>query len=356
MTASNVKVAILGCGRIVRLVHANILRSIPGVELVAFSDTDAQNRAAIMAGSPGAMGYADYQTAIDEAHADAVVIALPPAIHADSAIAALAAGKHVYLEKPVAIDSAQAHSLISAWRGSSQQFAMGFNFRFHPLLNELARAIQANELGEIVTVRSAFSVPPRQQPAWRSAREHGGGALLELGSHHMDMIHVLFGGDVESVSADIRSLRFGADSAAVQCRLATGATVQSSFSTVAPAEDWWEVVGTAARVRVDRENGKVSIDNVSGPGGRIASLQRRMATAIDAFRGVISSSPDPSHPRSLSTFIDSVRTGKKSVAADPSDGWRSLCLVLAAEESANTGRAIDPRTFPDYSRGSASVN
>jgi predicted dehydrogenase len=173
----------------------------------------------------------------------------------------------------------------------------------------------------------------------------------------MDLIHVLFKADVESVSADIRSLRFGADTAAVQCRLATGAPVQSFFSTVAPAEDRWEVVGTAARIKVDREHGKVTVDHVSGPEGRIASLRKRMASAIDAFRGMVFPNADPSHERSLTAFIESVRSGTADgTAADPADGWRSLCLVLAAEASAQDGRTVDPRAYPGYSRGSAGVN
>ena len=347
--ADRLRVALLGCGRIARMVHVDILRCLPGVELVAVADSDGGNLAALADRVPGVRTFNDFATAIAESNADAVVIALPPALHAPAAIQALRAGKHVYVEKPIAINAEQALSLLGEWRTGGPTAVIGFNYRFHPHIVELGRAIRDGDLGEIIAVRSAFAVPPRDQPHWRSVREQGGGALLELGSHHLDLIHVLFDADVAQVSANVRSVQSGADTAVVQCRLENGVPVQSFFSTAAAAEDQWEVIGTRGRLHVNRESGIASLTKTQGPGGRLAALRARLAAVTSALRGVISPAGDPSHERSFKAFADAVRGGSMT-CADPLDGWRSLCLILAAEASATAERAVDPRTFPQYSR------
>jgi predicted dehydrogenase len=343
------RIALLGCGRIARLVHIDILRRLPGVQLVAAADADESNLAEIASRVSGIRTFADFGAAIAESNADAAVVALPSALHAPAAIQVLAAGKHVYLEKPLGISAEQAFALLDAWRAAKCTAVIGFNYRFHPLLIELGRAIRDGDLGEIIAVRSAFAVAPRVQPAWRAAREHGGGALLELGSHHLDLVHVLFDSDVAQVSATVRSLRSGADTAAVQCHLESGVSIQSFFSTAAPGQDRWEVIGARARLDVDREAGTATLTRTSGPASKLESLRARFATATGAFRGLISPVVDPSHERALSAFADAARGGSMT-SADPLDGWRSLCLVLAAETSAAEGRGVDPRTQPQYSR------
>src|SRR6185369_3910139 len=99
------KVGLIGCGQIVRLVHLNILTRLPDVELVALAEIDPLRRESAHRVAPAAVCYEDPHRLLEQSDIEAVVICLPNALHAGIAAAALEKGKHVYLEKPVATRS-----------------------------------------------------------------------------------------------------------------------------------------------------------------------------------------------------------------------------------------------------------
>ena len=97
------RVGLFGCGRIAQALHGPILARMEGVRLTALADADAAARLRLAAVAPGATLYADWRRPLELGEMDAVVICLPPALHAPAAIAALEAGAHVYVEKPLAL-------------------------------------------------------------------------------------------------------------------------------------------------------------------------------------------------------------------------------------------------------------
>src|SRR5262245_25271328 len=103
-----IRVGILGCGGIARAAHVPSLARERDVAITALADQDAANLAAARTLAPRAHATADYRDVLAAADVDAVIIALPPALHADAAVAALETGKHVYVEKPLATSLADA--------------------------------------------------------------------------------------------------------------------------------------------------------------------------------------------------------------------------------------------------------
>ncbi|MCS6859689.1 MAG: Gfo/Idh/MocA family oxidoreductase, partial [Abditibacteriales bacterium] len=158
----------------------------------------------------------------------------------------------IYLEKPLATNLDEAQTVLTAWRTAGVVGMVGFNYRFHPLYERIRQHVQSGKLGALVGARSVFCTPARPLPTWKQFRHSGGGVLLDLASHHVDLVRFFFGQEVREVSAALRSQRSDDDSAMLQLRLDDGLPVQSFFSMNAVDEDRFEIYGTAGKLAVNR--------------------------------------------------------------------------------------------------------
>ncbi|MBC7805434.1 MAG: Gfo/Idh/MocA family oxidoreductase, partial [Akkermansiaceae bacterium] len=334
---------VLGCGAIARSVHLPILSKLTGVRVVALADADEINRTRAAVLFPEAATYADFSEAIRDASVDAVIIALPTGLHARAACAAFAAGKHVYLEKPLATSPQEGQQVLESWHNASDCIGMiGFNYRFNPLLAEAREVLQRGGIGRLTAIRSVFATPMRETaPGWKKTRSSGGGALLDLASHHFDLLRFLSGREIEEISAGVSSRHGDADSASVQLRLADGVLAQTFVSLCAADDDRWEFYGENGRLVVDRYDG-VSGSEVT-PARReesspLSGLQRGLRDAgRQGYRLRKRAMPghEPSFTASLTQFVAAIRgDAKLGSYPDLEDGYRSLEIVAAAEESA----------------------
>ena len=338
----------MGCGRIAQQVHLNILRRLPNVELVALAEIDPQQRDKAVAVALGAVAFDSYEKMLELPQLEAVVICLPNALHADAAIAALERGKHVYLEKPLATNVADGQRVLEAWRRSGLIGMIGFNYRFQRLYQRLKQQIQAGRLGELVGVSSVFSTAGRELPDWKLTRENGGGVLLDLASHHIDLISYLLEQPVSEVFAYIQSKRSEEDTAALQLRLASGLAVQCFFSLSAAEEDRFELYGTAGKLTADRY---LSSDlEISDPARNLARVKKfghSMRSLIHSpylLERFHKDTCDPSFNSALAYFVESVRLGRPA-QPDFLDGLRSLTVIEAAEKSARAACAVSIAEF-----------
>ena len=135
---------------------------------------------------------------------DAVVLATPPSGHTDQIVAASAAGKHVFCEKPLALDGESAAVSVAAVQKAGVTLGLGYNRRFHPSWIDLKRRIQSGELGTILHAECTMSGPnglTAASAAWRSqSQEAPCGGLIPMGVHAIDGFIDLFG-DVDHVYA-----------------------------------------------------------------------------------------------------------------------------------------------------------
>ncbi|MBA2451182.1 MAG: Gfo/Idh/MocA family oxidoreductase [Chloroflexi bacterium] len=340
---SALRVGLLGYGRIAEAVHLPILTGLPGVEIVGIAEADPARRAEALRRAPRAVASASFEHILCRPDVDAVVICLPPALHADAAVAALEAGKHVYLEKPIATTLGDARRVLEASRHSPAVAMIGFNFRFSPLYRAARREIQAGALGELVGVRSVFAASSRRLPPWKQTREGGGGALLDLASHHVDLVRFLTGREVREVFAAVRSQRSEADTATLHLRLADGLLVQSFVSLSAVDEDRLDIYGQAGGLAVDRYRSLgVETTRAGRPVRRtdwLLAPLRPLARGASLLGRLRAPSYEPSYRAALAHFVAAARAHRPT---SPSflDGSISLAVVEAAEESARTGRAV----------------
>jgi len=128
---------------------------------------------------------------IQNSEIELVLIASPPSTHEEYAIAAIAAGKNVYCEKPVGLSLSSTRRILQASNQSKKICTVGYQFRFDPMIRWLKNQIQSNELGEIIRVgiqwetSGAYRTP---QASWRNNLNLGGGVLRDFGSHVFDYL------------------------------------------------------------------------------------------------------------------------------------------------------------------------
>jgi predicted dehydrogenase len=321
---------LIGCGRIARSVHLPALRRLRGARLIAFAESVEGHRQTAAAMAPGASSFADYRDLIAKAGVDAVVICLPPHLHAPSAIAAFEAGLHVYLEKPLAPSVTEGERVIAAWRRAGTVGMIGFNFRFHPQVMEMRERVRSGSLGTLLAVRSVFTILPHTLPEWKRTRTLGGGALLDLASHHVDLIHYLLDDPVVRVFANVRSLRSDGDHALLQLELTSGMSGQLFVSLGTVEEHRLEIVGTAGKVVMDRtELLRVAFVKATERGARVQRVRRALA-ACDPRLLLRSPGVEPSFARALEAFVRAA-AGGEFTGPDLADGARSLAVIEAAE-------------------------
>jgi predicted dehydrogenase len=275
---------------------------------------------------------------------DAVVVALPTALHGAAARAVFQAGCDLYLEKPLAADATDGAAVLELWRRSGRIGMMGFNARFNPLQRRLRDLIRAGRAGTPVYVHSAFATAQRPMPEWKQSRATGGGVLLDLGCHHIDLMRFLFGREPIAVRATLSSRSTEDDTAFVELELRGGPQVHSFFSLAAAEQDHVEVHGDRGRLSVSRFTSlDVAVSDNPGPGNtplrrlaRRAGEIRQIPAALRARRAPLR---EPGYATALDRFLEAVTTRRLAPdAPDLDDGYACLTIIEAAERSAKSGR------------------
>ena len=340
---TRVEVGVIGCGSLAQTVLLPILKRLPGVSLAALAESDPDRLQAAHRCVPAAAVHADHRDLLRMKSLHAVVVSVPTGLHAEVAIAAMQAGKHLYLEKPIAKSLHEAEDVLAAWRQSGVIGMIGFNYRLSAPYQSARRQIQAGRVGAMIGAQSAFSTPSRPMPLWKQARSSGGGVLLDLASHHVDLARFLFQQEVRAVYAEVESRRTEQDTATLHLHLAEGLLVQSFFSLATVDEDRFEIYGHSGKLSVDRyRSPDLEITDAAGLPGNLRRAIRRLnpwRRIPHLFEKLRTPRREPSYPQALSLFISAVRGGGQP-SPDLLDGYRSLEVICAAEQSARTGRSV----------------
>jgi predicted dehydrogenase len=184
------RIGIIGCGAIAMEKHLPALAQIPEVEIVAFTNTTRQKAEAAAAqfGTPNAIVYSTVDELLADPNLDGVHICTRNDTHAKFSIQALKAGKHVMCEKPMANSIEDARKMVEAARRSGKKLTIACNNRFREDSQYLKKACDRGDLGEIYYAR-ALALRRRAVPGWllASVEEQGGGPLLDIGTHALDL-------------------------------------------------------------------------------------------------------------------------------------------------------------------------
>ena len=343
--SGRLRVGLMGAGRVARRFHLPILSSLPGIDLVAIADPAADARDACRTFAPRAAFHADFAGMLASTLLDAVVICLPPALHSRAAVASFAQGLHVYVEKPLATSAGEGREALDAWRRAGTVGMVGFNSRFHPLALAMKQALACGRVGEVTTIRSTFCATHRALPDWKRERDQGGGALLDLASHQVDLVRFLVGAEVVEVSALVRSVHSEVDTAVAALRLSSGSLVSLCTSLAAVEEDRLEFNGSRGQLVLDRYRSSRLQET---PARRDFRLPARLGSALEilgrmprTLRDAAFPPREPTFAHALGAFVAAIR-GRRPAAPDLDDGMASLAVVLAAERSAREGIVVAP--------------
>ena len=202
---NEIGVGLIGYGLGGRAFHAPYVAATPGMALKAVVSRDA---AKVHADVPDVAVVANVEALLAQAGIDLVIVCSPDALHADHALAALRAGKHVLVDKPFATSLADARRVASEAEARGRLLTVFHNRRWDADFLTLQRLVAEGALGRIVEVESRFDRwRPAVGPHWKDARQ--GGSWLDLGPHLVDQAVQLFGRP-DAVLADIAALRDGA--------------------------------------------------------------------------------------------------------------------------------------------------
>jgi predicted dehydrogenase/flavin reductase (DIM6/NTAB) family NADH-FMN oxidoreductase RutF len=172
---------------------------------------------------------------------DAVILALPHHLHAETARAALDAGKHVLVEKPLALTIDEGQDLVRQADAANLCLAVAEEYRHSPLIQRAGEVLASGELGTISLIQAGSVASYRPEQDWKNQRDTmGGGVLLDVGIHYIDILRHWFGAPdlvLAGAPGQVNTQLGGEDGAAVLLRFPTGplAQLHISWSAVAPA-------------------------------------------------------------------------------------------------------------------------
>lgn len=185
------RVGIIGCGGIANAKHMPSLDKLPQVSLVAFANR-AEDKARLASqtfGTADAQVYSDYRRLLEDRSIDVVHVCTANDSHAEIAIAALDAGKHVMCEKPMAKTTADARRMVEAAKRSGKKLTISYNNRYRPDSQYLYQMCRNGDLGHIYMAK-AHALRRRGVPTWGAfldKEKQGGGPLIDIGTHSLDL-------------------------------------------------------------------------------------------------------------------------------------------------------------------------
>lgn len=195
--ANGQRVAVVGLGSAGATLHLPALAGISGVTLVGVVDPNEHQRA-VVSSQYGVPGFAGMGEMLKQATPDVVIVATPPALHADQCIRALEAGAHVICEKPFVTSIAEADSVIRAAQSANRQVALNHEFREMPVFRAMRDHVACHEV-LFTQVWQLVDMPTSREVGWRGAMNHR--TLFEAGVHLLDFVIALYGELPRAVSA-----------------------------------------------------------------------------------------------------------------------------------------------------------
>lgn len=232
------KTALIGLGRIGWDYHLKQILSHDGLDLCAVVDTSSQRLAEAKA-LCGVDGYTDYKQMLSEAKPELVVIASPTSFHKEHAIAAMEAGAHVLLDKPMALDYAEACAIAQTHKETGRKLIIYQPHRFSSAALAAKAIISSGKLGTIALLRTTDQNYARRND-WQAFRKFGGGMLSNYGAHYIDQLLYLSQGKVvecQSFAQRILSMGDSDDVAHILMRTENGIVLEVDINQATSLPD-----------------------------------------------------------------------------------------------------------------------
>jgi myo-inositol 2-dehydrogenase/D-chiro-inositol 1-dehydrogenase/scyllo-inositol 2-dehydrogenase (NAD+) len=321
----------VGAGRVGKLHSGTIRQFVPNATLAALVDPAEE----ILTDTADALGiehrFAALEEALDKVACDAVVITTPTFTHRHLAVLAGDCGKHVFLEKPMAMTLAECDEIMAATERRGLVLQIGFMRRFDPEFVAAAARIAAGEIGEPMLIKS-LTHGPGLPPAWANDLRTSNGMLAEVNSHDLDCVRWLMGSNIERIfveTANFKGAERGVtaehfyDTMLANLKFESGGL--GSISGVCPCD-----YGYDARVEIVGKQGIMQIGSMQG---------MDVVVCVDREQGLVT----PIYRRwperfawgyihEIQHFVACVRTGAPARVTG-SDGRWAVAGVLAGTRS-----------------------
>jgi NDP-hexose-3-ketoreductase len=302
---ATIRLGVLGCADVARRCTLPAVVALPEFTLSAIASRDA-GRAAALAGRFGGEPVCGYESLLARDDLDAVYIALPAALHGECAEAALRAGLHVLVEKPLADTEDEARRLVALARRQGLVIMENFAFVWHSQHAAVRRLLAEGAIGELRAFSGEFAFPPRDPADIRYRRDLGGGALRDAGVYPIRAARLYLGDELAVAGAVLRvDAVYGVDVAG-SALLTTpqGVTAQLCFGFVHAYRCSYTLWGSTGRISVDRA---YSTPDDFPPAVRLERDGHAEAKVLP---------PDRQFTRMLAGFAAAVRHGEVSRSAD----------------------------------------
>lgn len=314
--------------------------------------------------------YPDYQSLINDENVDVVDICVPNFLHKEIVIAAIKANKHIYCEKPLALDIESANEIMEAYKkyDYDKTSRITFEYRFVPAIMRAKQMIDEGRIGKIIHFNFKYYgsefLDPKRPISWQSIKEKsGGGVLYALGTHAIDLIHYLIG-DIDQVYADKKTHYkkrplSGTDqiidveiedilNIQLDCGEKMGTLLLSQVAAGSGIDLTFEIFGENGTIKFNHENPNViyyyNNEEEKSPIGGLCGFK-----AIETTQkyGGAASFPPPRvniswtryHIASIFDFIDAVANDKKTYP-DIEDGYKVQLVTDAIYRSAEEKNVI----------------
>lgn len=277
---------------------------------------------------------------------DAVYLGIPTYQHCETVLRAARAGKHIFCEKPMAMNLEECDQMIEACKKNNVKLSFGFMMRYHVAHQKIKGMIKNNELGQLVMGRAELTCwYPDMPGVWRQdIKKCGGGALIDMGTHCLDLLEMLLG-EVKEVCGFRNTLIHGykpvEDTATFLLRFKSGAhgIVDNYFNVPdAAAQNVLEIYGTKGAVIC---KGTIGQDS----GGKMTSYLQKEEIGYDAQQARVPESSVVKHELTLANIYQSeierfARCIIDNAEPDitPEQAKHNIALTLACYEAADTGK------------------
>ncbi len=330
---------IVGAGAI-STQHVEAIRATDGASVAGLCDASAE-RARAAGERWGVPWSTDLEEALAWGGVDAAVICTPSGLHAEHALVALHAGRHVLIEKPIALGLADADRVVAEGRARGLVVSTVSQRRFEPAIQEIRRVLSSGVLGPIAYVEGAtLDYRPQQyyaSGAWRGTRALDGGALMNQGIHMVDLVRWLTGPIVRVAgqTATVAKQMEAEDTAAAAVAFASGALGSLVATTSA-------YPGVPHDLRIHADRGYVHLRGEEIAGWEVDGVARP-STPMEPDTGAGAATWGTTFVGHARQYEDVTRAilDHRAPAITGLDGRNTLAVVLAVYESAATGRVVE---------------
>jgi predicted dehydrogenase len=321
--ADRIRFAMLGAGLMARSHLEAVRRLGDRAELAAVADVNAEACRAAAEEFGIRQQYADAMQAARDADADAVIICIPNNLHAPVTLAALESGKHVLVEKPMALSLADAEAMVAAAERGRRVLMCGLSLRFSPSIRQVKALLTSGAVGtpRRVVHRRMSRGMGRDEGTWFGSQAASGGILPGIGSHSIDALLWWLEDEAVRVSAEVRSLNPAMDiedEASVLMTTRGGALVSMEFSFNYPVGYDWAIAGDAG----------------------LLCLRGDVLTLNDERIEIPEFVPLPGEPALHAEFLAAILEGRDPAQASGRETLRSIAVIEAAQRAAQKGEVV----------------